>query len=492
MAGETTTLLRVLITGRHWQRFATFETQFRRAADELATQHQEPGIRRVTVSPRQFERWYAGKVKTEPYPDACRVLEHMFGYPVRQLLGPASQATPQAASSLPARQAGTSAAAQGEEVSGLPILAGSRVWAPDRDGDSEDFSQLGAGSIASDPERILAMATRRALRFGATADASNIGDESLDQLRAEVSRLAFAYPQEPLPLILGDIVSLQDYTFSLLEGRQKPRESRELYVVAGLASGLVAKASHDMGESRLAMTHARTALLCAQNAEHPALTAWIRGLQSLISYWGSAPREALTYALRGAETPGVHGTVAIWLASLQARAWSALGHGDASRQAIEQADTLREHTEADELDAIGGICHFSRARQLYYAADAGAGLQRLHPATKELTARAETYAADAVAAYENAPEGERSFGDESGARTDLAITRIGSRDLDGAYEAIQLVLRLPVTQRIHGVIGSVVNVHQAVTTSAPDAPIARDIQEEIEEYCRTPVAALPR
>jgi hypothetical protein len=490
MAGETTTLLRVLITGRHWQRFATFETQFRRAADELATHHDEPGIRRVTVSPRQFERWYAGKVKTEPYPDACRVLEHMFGYPVRQLLGPARQATPQAAPPLPARHAGT--AAQGDDAPGLPILAGSRVWAPDRDAGSEDFSQLGAGTIASDPERILAMATRRALRFGATADASNIGDESLDQLRAEVARLAFAYPQEPLPLILGDIVSLQDYTFSLLEGRQKPRESRELYVVAGLACGLVAKASHDMGESRLAMTHARTALLCAQNAEHPALTAWIRGLQSLISYWGSAPREALTYAQRGAQIPGVNGTVAIWLASLQARAWSRLGNGEASRQAIEQADNLREHAEADDLDAIGGICSFSRPRQLYYSADAGAGLQRLHPAARELTVRAESYAADAVAAYESAPEGERSFGDESGARTDLAITRIASRDLDGAYEAIQPVLRLPVTQRIHGVIGSVVNVHQAVAASAPDAPIARDMQEEIEEYCRTPVAALPR
>jgi hypothetical protein len=27
---------------------------------------------------------------------------------------------------------------------------------------------------------------------------------------------------------------------------------------------------------------------------------------------------------------------------------------------------------------------------------------------------------------------------------------------------------------------------------APDAPVVRDIQEEIENYCRTPAAALPR
>jgi len=490
MPGETT-LLRLLVTGRHWQKFATFEAQFRRAAQELAAQQDEPGLRKVTVSPRQFERWYAGSVKTEPYPDSCRVLEHMFGYPVRQLLGPASQATLRMAPGQP-QQDDTSETAARRGAHEISPIAPSRIWSPDAHADSESLGRLSGDSVLSDPERILAMAARRALRFGATADASNVGDESLEQIRAEAARLAYAYPQEPISSIIGDIVSLQDYTFTLLEGRQKPREARDLYFVGGLVSGLVAKATHDLGDSRMAMTHARTALLCAQNAEHGPLTAWIRGLQSLISYWGSAPRDALNYAQLGATIPGLEGTVSIWLASLEARAWSVLGNGAASRQAIENADDLREHVAIDELDKLGGICNFSRARQLYYAADASASLRRLHPAARELSTRAESYAAEAVAAYESAPHGEQSFGDESGARTDLAIVRISGSDLEGAYEALQPVLRLPIPQRIHGIIGSVINVHQAVAAMTPDAPIARDIQEEIEEYCRTPVAALPR
>ena len=89
------TLLRVLITRRHWQKFETFESQFKRAARELAGQDDEPSLRTVTVSPRQFERWYAGTVKTEPYPDSCRILEHLFGYPVQQLLAPAPNTTQQ-------------------------------------------------------------------------------------------------------------------------------------------------------------------------------------------------------------------------------------------------------------------------------------------------------------------------------------------------------------------------------------------------------------
>lgn len=87
------TLLRILIIRRHWQKFSAFESQFKRAATELAEQEDEPRLRKVTVSRRQFERWYSGKVKTEPYPDACRVLEHMFGCPVQQLLAPTTGTT---------------------------------------------------------------------------------------------------------------------------------------------------------------------------------------------------------------------------------------------------------------------------------------------------------------------------------------------------------------------------------------------------------------
>jgi transcriptional regulator with XRE-family HTH domain len=86
------TLLRALIAERHWQTFRAFAAQFRRAAGELAERDGDPDLAKLTVSPRQWERWCSGSVKTEPYPDACRVLEHMFGYPVQQLLASANQA----------------------------------------------------------------------------------------------------------------------------------------------------------------------------------------------------------------------------------------------------------------------------------------------------------------------------------------------------------------------------------------------------------------
>ena len=85
------------------------------------------------------------------------------------------------------------------------------------------------------------MAARRAMRFGAAADASNVGSESLDQLRTETGRLAVAYLQQPLSHILDDIVSLQDHTFTLLEGRQRPRESRDLWIAPASLEALACR-----------------------------------------------------------------------------------------------------------------------------------------------------------------------------------------------------------------------------------------------------------
>lgn len=493
MPGEPT-LMRSLITMRHWQKFTTFEAQFRRAAQQLAAEHDEPDLGKVTVSARQFERWYAGRVKTAPHPDACRVLEHMFGYGVRELLGAAAGQIAQRSENEFAGKKQASADSLrgfGPEEFGLAVNSPLLHEAKFNYGNPLSIS---GDPVFSDPGRIIAMAGQRAMRFGTSADASNVGPDSLGLLKAEVARLALAYPQQPLPAIIGDIVSLQDQVFTLLEGRQRPRETRDLYVVGGLASGMLAKAAHDLADPHTAMTHARTAMLCAKNAEHSALIAWVCGIQSLTTYWADRPRDALQYAQIGMELSDSQGTAKVWLASLEARAWSALGNALESQRAIERASELREHITTNDLDELGGICNFSRARQLYYAADAGASLVESRAdagSQRVLYGKTESYALEAIAAYESAPFSEKSFGDEAGARTDLAIARVRADSLDGALEAIQPVLSLPASQRIHGVIGSVVNVHRAITATSPDAAIGREIQEAIEVYCRTPVAALP-
>jgi transcriptional regulator with XRE-family HTH domain len=339
-----------------------------------------------------------------------------------------------------------------------------------------------------DLERQVEMAARKALRFAVTAEASNIGPETLDQLRAEVARLAVAYPVQALPILLSDLIDLQDVAFRLLEGRQRPTVTAELYLLAGALSGMLAKASHDLGDPHSAITQARTAYVCADNAGHDGLRTWIRSLQSMIAYWAGWPNDAVRYARLATETAARStGTESVWLPAQEARAWAVLGNAEQVQQAIARAADARDRVQGDDLDEFGGIMTFTRQRQLYYAADTQIWL----PGAE---AQAERSATEAIDAYQAADPAERSFSDEAGAHADLALARVGMGELDGAAHALRPVLDLPPDQRIGGVVASAMRIHEALR--APrfrDASITRNIQLEIEEYAQRPAAAaLPR
>jgi hypothetical protein len=71
---EQSTLLKLLLTQRHWQKFETFRVEYLRTAHRLA-----PELASTSPSKSQFYRWLSGQLKGGiPYPDACRVLEAMF------------------------------------------------------------------------------------------------------------------------------------------------------------------------------------------------------------------------------------------------------------------------------------------------------------------------------------------------------------------------------------------------------------------------------
>jgi hypothetical protein len=444
MSGEETLFLSLLRL-RHLTQFEAFEAQFRRAAKGLSERDGDQRLAKVTVSQRTWERWRSGSVATMPRPDTCRVLEAMFGHSVHNLLRPA-------AAGVPEEHAG------GSTASGQPH---------------------------EKMEMTLIMAARRARQFSATADSTNVGPDSLSQLRDEAARLADAYPSEPLAVLLPDLVQLQDDTLTLLEGRQPPEYTRDLYVVAGLASGMLAKASHDMRDPQTAMTHARLAWQCASNAGHDPLRAWVRGVESLIKYWAGQPREAREYARAGLDVAAATGTVRVWLHALQGRAEAALGDASAALGAIQQAAGARERVQEDDLDSLGGICRFPVERELYYAADSGVVIPA-QLAGSPLGKRAAGYAEQAIGAY--ATTAAPSFGDQAGSHAALAIARVRAGEIDGAAEAIDPVLALPPAMRINGVVSCAVAVHRELVAAAGASSAASVTQEAIEAFCHVPAA----
>jgi tetratricopeptide (TPR) repeat protein len=335
-------------------------------------------------------------------------------------------------------------------------------------------------------ERQVTMAARRAAHFTALAEAGNLGPETLDQLRDDVSRLANAYVSQPVVAIIGDLVETQDSVFTLLEGRQKPGQSRDLYLLAGVVSGLIAKTSHDLGRYHEAMTQARSVFVCADNAGHDGLRAFARALQSLVAYWAGRPQEAVRYAQAGAElATNVTGTLGAWLPALEARAWAQLGNADEATHAVERAQAARDRVAPDDLDEIGGLLTFPRAKQHYYAAGAFVHVQGG-------SGRAEDEATKALSLYDREAPEVRAFSDEAGSRAELALARVHRGQLDGAEEALAPVLELAPERRIGGIVTSAARVHEALRSPQHStSAVARDLREAIEMFCQLPVSALP-
>ncbi|MGH3737744.1 MAG: hypothetical protein ACRDT6_19345 [Micromonosporaceae bacterium] len=431
---QARTLLEALIWERRWTH-RDFCERYAEAADELDEA--------VSVTPQHVSRWLGGKLKGLPYPAQCRVLEHMFREDAALLFAaPGSEPTDNPS---PASRSGTSS--PGEEV---------------------------------------ATAASESARFAQFAEQTNVGPHTLEQFEADLRRIVVTYPNRPVYPLFVELRQLRNRSFELLEGRQHPAQTKDLYLVAGLLCGVLANASFDLGWLDAAETQSRTAFLCAELAGHNALRAWIRGTQSLIAYWDDRPRAAVDFAADGWRYIPESGTARVRLAAIEARARGRMRDATGVRSALHRAEEARASVAGP--DEPGGMMAFPEAKQMFYAATA-----RLWLGGPDAHREAERDAAEAVTAYEQASAEQRRIGELCLARLDLAAARLAGQQLEGTAEQVQEVLEVSSRRRTDSVAR---RLHQvAATLERPqyrDAPLAQDLRDEITAYLRKPtVAALP-
>ncbi len=225
------------------------------------------------------------------------------------------------------------------------------------------------------------------------------------------------------------------------------------------------------------MTQTRTGYVCADNAGHDGLRAWIRGLQASITYVSGRLDESVHYAQLGAEVATrSRGTAGVWLASGEARALAALNRLAEAHVALDRAAYLRERVQPDELDSLGGMCTFSWPRQLCFATEA------LSWGGEPEATRTERLALETLDAYATAPAQDRSFGHEASTRSNLAIARVLHNEIDGAAEALVPVLELPPSQRGHGIVTSLERVRTALSTLQDPGRDAIELAGAIEAF----------
>jgi hypothetical protein len=286
---------------------------------------------------------------------------------------------------------------------------------------------------------VLAADAADSARFARQAAATNTGPLALEQLDADVERLARCYVSRPLFDLFLEIRGLRAQVFELLSARQHPNQTRHLYLVAGQLCGLTTHVALDLGHYDAADTHARTALQCAELAAHPPLQAWVRSVQSLIAYWNGSDTRAVALAREG-RTHRSTGTINARLCALEARALARLGDHHAAQQALADAEDARESIK--DRDLVGGVFTFPEAKQATYAGTtylALAGTSGLRRAIECSTRAIELYCA--------APDVDRSSGDLLAAHLDLACAHLAAGDLAGATSEVELVLAAPPQRR---------------------------------------------
>ncbi len=307
------------------------------------------------------------------------------------------------------------------------------------------------------------------------AEQRGIGEATLEQFRADVTRLSLAYLTGETFDLFREMRRVKNRIGEALDRRQWPRDSAELYLLAGCLSALMAAAATNLGYPQEAEELTRSGWVYATIIDHRPLMARLRLCAAYAAYWhgrhGQAAdlaRSGLGYLADGQNAAQLH----LFAGLASARR----GDGETARHAIAEAAQARERDHVDELLEIGGEFGFSAATHHYYAgfvlSEAGSG---------EAVAELER----ATGLYRSGPgPGEHhSRRCQMLAHTELAIVRLRSGGLEAAIAALEPVMTLAPGER------TAVQVHRlAALRTELTHPLfrnsrrAQDLDEQLEQF----------
>jgi hypothetical protein len=337
----------------------------------------------------------------------------------------------------------------------------------------------------SPAEREVAMAAHEGSEHAESAERRDIGDATLEQIRADVVRVARAYEGgEPFPLF-REMRWVRDRIYATLDRRLWPRDSAELYLLAAAINCLMGSAADNLGYPQAGEDLVRAGWAYAVAIDHRPLMAHLRLQLASIAYW-DRPRQSRDLARSGLQYLS-DGPNAAQLHLEHGMALARLGDAAAARRAIDAAYEARGRAHTDELLEIGGEFSLSQATQHWLA---GAILIEIPQAEAEAIAELER----ATGLYGTGPEpGEYfSYRCEALAHADLITARLRAGQLDGAITAAEPPLALPPGKRFDSLPKRLGRARAELARPRyQGSPQARELDERIEDFGRDTVVTDP-
>lgn len=474
-SSSSPTMLKALLREQHLQNYGMFKRAYQKTAQAL-----DKNLIGTYPSEPTFRRWLAGRIKYLPRAEHCAVLEAMLpGWTATELFQP--QAPPQGLTTINttyAERSGnfTKIVGNSENDTEIPIDG--------TQGDSNGGSATppstrssATSSRAREPrnglDSVLLEAADESTDFLTWAEATNVGDLTVEQIHGEIHGIARSYLKVPTLPLFERARRLRDRSFSLLSGRQKPTHSRDLYSAAGWSLTILAWISTDLGRPGAAEEHLRTAWLCAENADHNGLRAWVRAAQHTAAFWqrdfaraGQHAEDGLRYAATG--------SAKLFLTSALALDMVRCGDREGAQRGLAHArgvaDRLSGH--GDELSGPF-TCSADRAGGFWSDTQLSLG-----EAADALSA-----ANDAIFAFETTPSDLRNVGSERMVRCQQVKAHLILDELDGAWESLAPVLDTAPEHRVQPLAQRVREISDLVSSSRwRGAPIVGQIQQAISDF----------
>jgi hypothetical protein len=334
-------------------------------------------------------------------------------------------------------------------------------------------------------EQEVTMAAHEASDHAAEHEQNGAGEATLEQLRADLVRLAgLSSTSSPLGAFL-DMRRVRDRIYRLLDRRLPPREQADLYFLAGCINELMGLTANRLGYPEAAEELIRAGWAYANLIDHNPLRGMLRARLSYVMYWRGWFTESRDLAIDGLRYVS-NGLPAANLHLELGRALAGLGDGDGARRSVALAHAAHEIDYRDDLTEIGGE-EFALSRASAYSM-AGGALADIGGAEREASAELES----ALRLYEEGPgPGEvHGFAGNALANTDMAAIRLRSGALDGAAVALEPVLILSPRQRISTLTFRLARIRNELRAPVFRNSIkAREMGEQIEEFSREAVTS---
>jgi hypothetical protein len=350
---------------------------------------------KVSLSPRQFDRWLAGELDGMPRPAARRVSERFWERPIAKLLAPPS--TPEIAD-----------------------------------------KQLSPPAAPVTDLRTLVMTAANESGDHAAENARFIDATSIEILRDQISQAARTYATTSTLSAFTNLLQIRNRAYLLLDRTGQPDQERELFLLSSQACALLAGATFDLGYPHEASLHARSAHTYARLIGHRTAQAFSLAIQSTLALWQGQPSRGLDYADEGLKILP-EGTAAVRLNAVAARCWALRGDQEKAHDLLQAAHDSRSGPIDAMCDEIGGEFAFSEARTAFSAGATYLALEEGADAVEQ--------ASRALSLYKEAPPQDRWYGGEFGARADLVAAYVLAGDLDMAETELAPLMDMPVDRR---------------------------------------------